>query len=155
MMDDRENPNNHERSHKQADASKTRMTEYLVEQAIAARERAYAPYSHFLVGAALLDEAGRIHQGCNVENSSYGATNCAERTALFGAIASGSKARSFRMLAIVGDTAGPIRPCGVCRQVLAELCSPDMPVVMANLTGARQTLTVAQLLPLAFELRET
>ncbi|WP_020615629.1 cytidine deaminase [Paenibacillus daejeonensis] len=120
--------------------------------AIEARLRAYAPYSKFQVGAALLDEEGRMHAGCNVENAAYGPTNCAERTALFRAIADGIRPHGFQGIAVVGDTPGPITPCGVCRQVLAELCSPDMPVWMGNLQGDWQRMTVAELLPGAFAL---
>lgn len=122
----------------------------LMEQAIEARKRAYVPYSGFQVGAALLDAEGDVHAGCNVENAAYGPTNCAERTALFRAIADGLAARSFEAIAVVGDTEQPITPCGVCRQVLIELCPRDMPVVMGNLKGDWRIATVAELLPGAF-----
>ena len=122
----------------------------LVRHAMAARERAYAPYSRFQVGSALLDERGNVHYGCNVENAAYGPTNCAERTALFRAIADGHKQGSFLALAVVGDTDGPVSPCGVCRQVMAELCSPDMPVYLANLKGDVAETSVSKLLPGAF-----
>lgn len=122
----------------------------LKELAIAVREHAYVPYSRFKVGAALLDSDGRVHVGCNVENAAYGPTNCAERTALFRAIADGSAAGSFQMMAVVADTEGPCSPCGVCRQVLIELCSPTMPVFMGNLQGQWVETTVSQLLPGAF-----
>ncbi|GMK40092.1 cytidine deaminase [Paenibacillus sp. CCS19] len=122
----------------------------LMNAAREARSRAYVPYSHFQVGAALLDQEGRIHHGCNVENAAYGPTNCAERTALFRAIADGCKPGTFQAIAVIGDTEGPIAPCGVCRQVLLELCGPDMPVVMGNLQGDRTVMTVGELLPGAF-----
>src|SRR5690554_3958404 len=122
----------------------------LKEVAITVREHAYVPYSKFKVGAALLDSNGHIHAGCNVENAAYGPTNCAERTALFRAIADGEPAGSFRMLAVVADTEGAVSPCGICRQVMIELCSPDMPVFMGNLQGEWVQTTVAQLLPGAF-----
>jgi cytidine deaminase len=122
----------------------------LKELAIIVRDNAYVPYSSFKVGAALLDGSGRVHVGCNVENAAYGPTNCAERTALFRAIADGSTAGSFRMIAIVADTKGPCSPCGVCRQVFIELCPPDMPVFMGNLQGEWIQSTVSQLLPGAF-----
>jgi cytidine deaminase len=127
-------------------------TEYgkLLEQAYEAMQRAYVPYSNFRVGAALLDPQGEIHFGCNVENAAYGPTNCAERTALFRAIADGKKAGGFRAIAVIGDTDGPISPCGVCRQVMVELCAPDMPVIMGNLRGDWSIATVADLLPGAF-----
>ncbi|MDR0268977.1 cytidine deaminase [Paenibacillus sp.] len=122
----------------------------LLQEAIKARANAYTPYSHFGVGAALLDKDGYIHYGCNVENAAYGPTNCAERTALFRAIADGHKAGSFKAIAVVGDTDGPISPCGVCRQVLIELCEPDMKVIMGNLKGDMTETTVRELLPGAF-----
>jgi cytidine deaminase len=122
----------------------------LIHHAIAARERAYAPYSRFRVGSALLDEQGHVHYGCNVENAAYGPTNCAERTALFRAIADGRKQGSFAAMAVVGDTDGPISPCGICRQVMVELCPPDMPVYLANLKGDITKTTVSRLLPGAF-----
>ncbi|MBW7456439.1 cytidine deaminase [Paenibacillus sepulcri] len=128
--------------------------ERLLEQAMEVRGRAYIPYSGFAVGAALLDKDGNVHLGCNVENAAYGPTNCAERTALFRAIADGQGPGEFTAIAVVGDTMLPITPCGVCRQVLVELCKPDMPVIMANLTGGRSVMTVEELLPGAFSLRK-
>jgi len=122
----------------------------LKEAAVDVRENAYVPYSQFKVGAAIMDANGHIHAGCNVENVAYGPTNCAERTALFRAIADGEPRGSFRMLAVVADTDQPVTPCGVCRQVLIELCSPDMPVYMGNIHGAWTQSTVSQLLPGAF-----
>ncbi|TBL67602.1 cytidine deaminase [Paenibacillus thalictri] len=122
----------------------------LLDHAKIARERAYTPYSKFKVGCALLDGNGHVHLGCNVENAAYGPTNCAERTALFRAIADGVPRRTFQAIAIVGDTSRPITPCGVCRQVLIELCSPDMPVFMGNLSGEIEETTVGALLPGAF-----
>ncbi|MHA7962732.1 cytidine deaminase [Paenibacillus sp. CAU 1782] len=122
----------------------------LLAAAREAMKSAYVPYSHFSVGAALLDGNGHIHHGCNVENAAYGATNCAERTALFRAMADGHQAGSFQAIAVIGDTDGPIAPCGVCRQVLVELCGPDMPVIMSNLQGNWQLTSVAELLPGAF-----
>lgn len=122
----------------------------LIALAKQAMERAYTPYSNFKVGSALLDAAGRVHLGCNVENAAYGPSNCAERTALFRAIADGEAAGSFQAIAVIGDTDRPITPCGVCRQVLVELCRPDMPVYMANLQGQMAETTVAELLPGAF-----
>ncbi|WP_305120899.1 cytidine deaminase [Saccharibacillus sp. JS10] len=122
----------------------------LIQEAILAREKAYVPYSGFKVGAALLDDQGQIHHGCNIENAAYGPSNCAERTALFSAVAHGHKPGSFTMLAVVGDTDGPIAPCGVCRQVLVELCKPDMPVWLSNLKGDTRQTTIKELLPDAF-----
>lgn len=122
----------------------------LLEHAKLAMERAYTPYSHFNVGAALLDESGNIIYGCNIENAAYGPTNCAERTALFSAIAQGNAPRSFKMLAVIGDTEMPISPCGVCRQVMVELMKEDTPVILGNLKGNWRETTVKALLPDAF-----
>ncbi|WEK53045.1 MAG: cytidine deaminase [Candidatus Cohnella colombiensis] len=122
----------------------------LLEAASNARERAYVPYSGFKVGAVALDCDDLLHFGCNVENAAYGPTNCAERTALFRAVADGKKPGDFKVVAVIGDTEGPISPCGVCRQVLAELCAPDMPVVLGNLHGNFRVTTVSELLPGAF-----
>lgn len=122
----------------------------LLEHALEARNRAYTPYSHFNVGAALLGNDGKLHLGCNIENAAYGPTNCAERTAVFRAIADGHAPQSFQAIAVIGDTESPIAPCGVCRQVLIELCGPDMPVILGNLKGDIVRTTVAALLPGAF-----
>lgn len=122
----------------------------LIAQAKEAREKAYAPYSQFKVGSALLDAKGRVHLGCNVENAAYGPTNCAERTALFRAIADGELPGTFLAMAVIGDTEQPIAPCGICRQVLIELCRPDMPVYLSNLRGEVSVTTVSALLPGAF-----
>lgn len=124
----------------------------LIEQAERARERAYAPYSGFRVGCALEDEHGAVHLGCNVENAAYGPTNCAERTALFRAVADGCRPRTFRALAVTAGTAEPVTPCGTCRQVMAELCAPDMPVILCAADRSYRITTVAELLPGAFRL---
>lgn len=124
----------------------------LLNKAIEARTMAYAPYSNFKVGCAILCDDGSVYLGCNVENASFGATNCAERTALFKAISDGYAIKSFRSLAVVGDTKEPITPCGVCRQVMAELCSSDMSVILGNLSGNYIKTTVGELLPGAFTL---
>lgn len=124
----------------------------LLAAARVARERAYAPYSAFAVGAVVQTRDGRRFNGCNVENAAYGLCNCAERTALFAAIAAGCRPGDFVALAVVADTAGPTSPCGACRQVLAELCDQAMPVILGNLHGATQKTTVAALLPAAFSL---
>jgi cytidine deaminase len=125
----------------------------LLALARSARERAYAPYSRFAVGAALLARDGRRFAGCNVENASYGLCNCAERTALFAAIAAGCRPGDFAAIAVVADTEAPVTPCGACRQVLSELCDADMPVLLANLRGDTARTSVAALLPDAFQLR--
>ncbi|HWU75447.1 MAG TPA: cytidine deaminase [Rhodanobacter sp.] len=122
----------------------------LLTSARQAREQAYAPYSNFQVGAALITRDGRMFNGCNVENAAYGLCNCAERTALFNAIAAGCKPGQFVALAVVADTPGPVSPCGACRQVMSELCGPDMPVMLGNLHGPARRTTVAALLPDSF-----
>ena len=122
----------------------------LLDEAAKARANAYAPYSHFQVGCALLGSDAKIYHGCNIENASYGLTNCAERTALFRAVAEGVQPFSFLAIAIVGDSAQPVTPCGACRQVMIELCPPDMPVIMGNMAGKYIEMTVAGLLPGAF-----
>jgi cytidine deaminase len=110
------------------------------------RNRAYAPYSHFAVGAALLGDSGEVHVGCNVENISYGLTLCAERCAVAQALAKGE--RRFQMIAIVSDSKEPVSPCGACRQVLAEF-APDLAVVCETRSGERFTASLAELLPRA------
>ena len=125
-------------------------TPQLIEEARAARLTAYAPYSNFKVGAALLCSDGRIFHGCNVENASYGLCNCAERTAFFSAIAHGYKPGDFSALAVIGDTDGPIAPCGACRQVILELGGNALPVALANLKGALFETTASAQLPHAF-----
>lgn len=122
----------------------------LLQEAKAAMERAYVPYSSFRVGAALLAQDGRVYYGCNIENASYGATNCAERTALFSAIAQGRTVGEFIALAVIGDTDEPITPCGICRQVISELCSPQMTVILGNMKGKHVVMTAEALLPGAF-----
>ena len=123
----------------------------LVERACQARERAHAPFSDFRVGAALEMRDGRIFTGCNVENSSYGLSICAERVALFKAISEG--ARDFARIAVIADTpAGmPVRPCGACRQVISDLMGGEAEVVMANLRGEIETKLVKELLPEPFD----
>ncbi|MDQ0231601.1 cytidine deaminase [Metabacillus malikii] len=122
--------------------------EHLITEAKAARELAYTPYSHFKVGAALLTKDGKVYKGCNIENASYGMTNCAERTAVFKAISEGET--QFEAIAIIADTKGPVSPCGACRQVLSELCPQEMKVILTNLNGKIQETTVKDLLPGAF-----
>lgn len=124
--------------------------EQLVAEARAAREKAYAPYSNFKVGAAVLTRDGKIYHGCNIENASYGLTNCAERTAFFSAIADGYKPGDFAQIAVIGDTEGPVSPCGACRQVILELGGADLVVILANLEDAVDISSAAALLPGAF-----
>lgn len=120
----------------------------LIEEAKKAREYAYAPYSKFRVGAVLLTKDGKIHRGCNIENAAYSLCNCAERTALFKAHSEGD--REYAALVVIADTSRPVPPCGACRQVIAELCPPDMKVILANVKGDTMELTVKELLPGAF-----
>jgi cytidine deaminase len=120
----------------------------LIQAALAARQNAHAPFSHFQVGAALEDSAGRIYTGCNVENASYGLTLCAERVAVFKAISEG--ARQFRRVAVVADTGTLTPPCGACRQILWEFCG-DAELVLANLHGKTETLRLKDLLPRPFD----
>ncbi len=122
--------------------------EMLIEEAKKARVKAYTPYSKFQVGAALLAEDGTIYHGCNIENAAYSATNCGERTALFSAMAQGQT--KFVKLAVVADTARPVPPCGVCRQVISELCPDEMEVILSNLQGDSKIVTAQELLPGAF-----
>ena len=118
----------------------------LMDCAIKARENAYSPYSHFAVGAALLCEDGTLYEGCNIENASYGLTNCAERTAIFKAVSEGHI--KFKALAVVADTEGPCAPCGACRQVMAEFKIPL--IIMGNLMGNIKMVTIEELLPFSF-----
>ncbi len=124
----------------------------LMEAALFARQKAYAPYSGYLVGAALLDTEGNIHTGCNVENSSYGATNCAERSAVFRAVGEGK--RIFTMIAIAGGTKerrGMAFPCGVCRQVLREFCDPkEFTVLVGTSADDYRCFTLEELIPYSF-----
>jgi cytidine deaminase len=116
----------------------------IVTQAIEVAGRAYAPYSRFHVGAVLVGKDGRIFAGCNVENISFGLTICAERNAVFAAVAAGC--REFERIVVVADTAVPASPCGACRQVLAEF-NPDLEVLLANFRGLSETFRLSELLP--------
>ena len=116
----------------------------LVTQAIDVAKRAYAPYSRFHVGAVLVGEDGQIFTGCNVENISYGLTICAERNAVFAAVAAGC--RNFEKIVITADTEVPASPCGACRQVLAEF-NPDLEVVLSNFHGQTEHFRLSELLP--------
>lgn len=116
----------------------------LVAQAIEVAGRAYAPYSKFHVGAVLVGKDGRTFAGCNVENISFGLTICAERNAVFAAVAAGC--REFGKIVIVADTEQPASPCGACRQVLAEF-NPDLEVILANFKGNSISYQLSELLP--------
>ncbi|MBF4500175.1 cytidine deaminase [Savagea sp. SN6] len=120
----------------------------LMDLAKEAMEHAYVPYSHFKVGAAVLTKDGRTFTGCNIENSSYPLTNCAERTAIFKAVSEG--AMDIVAIAVIGDTTGPISPCGACRQVMIEFSDANTPVYLTNMQGEVEETTVSALLPGAF-----
>ena len=129
------------------------MEKKLFLEAVAARENAYTPYSHFQVGAALLAESGKIYLGCNIENAAYTPTNCAERTAFFKAISEGE--RKFVAIAIAaGPKGGPLAltsPCGVCRQVMMEFCDPEtICIIMGTEQEQLKIYTLKELLPLGF-----
>ncbi len=137
-----------------------KLMDTLIPQAWEAAKNAYVPYSSFQVGAALLTKSGVVYPGCNIENSAYGPSNCAERTAVFSAVARGE--REFAAIAVVGKFTdgspaggdGFAYPCGVCRQVLAEFCSPkDFLVLLENAQGERKALTLGELLPYGFVLK--
>jgi cytidine deaminase len=120
----------------------------LVEAARRARAQAYAPYSKFAVGAAVLDDSGRIHAGCNVENAAYPQGVCAEATALVHMVMAGG--RQVRAVAVVGDAPEPVTPCGGCRQKIREFAADDVPVLIADLHTVRARYTLGELLPASF-----
>jgi len=120
----------------------------LIAAALKARENAVADYSHFRVGAALETEGGEIFTGCNVENATYGLTACAERVAVWKALSEGR--RQFLRIAIAADSETLTPPCGPCRQILWEFCG-DIPIILVNLRGARETIQLRELLPRAFD----
>ncbi len=125
----------------------------LIRRALLARERAYTPYSHFQVGAALLTRTGTVYPGCNIENAAYTPTNCAERTAFFSAVAQGE--RDFAAIAIVGGPQGGAldytAPCGVCRQVMMEFCDPDtFRILVARSPEDYRVFTLRELMPQSF-----
>ena len=128
--------------------------EDLIARAFEAQKRAYTPYSHFQVGAALLCEDGSVYGGCNIENASYGASNCAERTAFFRAVYEGK--REFQAIAIVGKTEEAqefdfCAPCGICRQVMAEFCDPKkFQIILPRSLTEYKVYTLEELLPLGF-----
>ena len=120
----------------------------LVQAATAARELAHAPFSGFKVGAALQDNHGRVHTGCNIENATFGLTMCAERVAIFKAVSEG--ATQFVRMAVVTAAKELTPPCGACRQILWEFCG-DAELILANTNGARETVTIRQLFPRPFD----
>lgn len=122
--------------------------EQLIQKALRAKEKAYAPYSNFHVGAAVLGKSGTIYTGCNIENAAYPVTNCAERTALFKAVSEGEK--EFLALAVVSDSENYVSPCGMCRQALAEFCGSDFQILMCRINGDYKIMTLEELLPESF-----
>ena len=127
----------------------------LISRALEVRKNAYAPYSDFRVGAALLSDSGGIYTGCNIENSAYTPTNCAERTAFFKAVSEG--VRGFRAICIAGgpgerEPEKPCPPCGVCRQVMLEFCGPDFEVILAVNGQQYEVYTLDRLAPMGFRL---
>ena len=132
----------------------------LIKTAKEMTKMSYVPYSHFHVGAALLDKNGKVWTGCNIENAAYGPSNCAERTAVFKAVSEG--VRDFEAIAVVGgpenEKGNPqiqdfCPPCGVCRQVLSEFCDRDFKIILANGKGEQKVFTLAELLPESFSLK--
>ena len=131
------------------------MTEKeLCALAVKAMDNSYSPYSSFRVGAALLTKSGKVYTGCNIENASFSPTVCAERTAIFKAVSEGES--EFTMIAVAGGKDGKIEnicpPCGVCRQVMAEFCQPDFPVLLVKGEGEYEKFTLSDLLPLSFKI---
>lgn len=128
--------------------------ERLIDEAIIARTMAYAPYSKFKVGCAILLKNGKVIKGCNVENKSYGLTNCAERTAIFKMVSEGITKYDVESICIIGDTLDPITPCGACREVMNEQLLPETKVILANMERNTYETTVSELLPLSFKLEK-
>jgi cytidine deaminase len=124
-------------------------TEELISLAEHAKRHAYVPYSHFAVGCAMIVD-GEPFTGCNIENASFGLTNCAERTAIFKAVSLGKK--HIEKIVVTGDTDEPISPCGACRQVMSEFSTAETPVVLVSKDGKTKETTVGELLPYSFNL---
>jgi len=127
-------------------------TETLIEQAKAVRKHAYIPYSKFAVGAAVLTSTGNVFVGCNIENAAYPVTCCAERVALFSAIAAGEM--SFKKIVVVADTDRPVPPCGTCRQAMSEFFPPETEICLSNLQNNIEMWTMASLLPSSFNSKD-
>ena len=123
-------------------------TTELIDLAVKTSENAYVPYSRFPIGAVLVTAEGKIYTGVNIENASFGLTNCGERTAIFKAVSEGE--RSFKELIIYGQTEKPVSPCGACRQVMAEFFEPDLPVTLVAKDKSTVVMTVKELLPYSF-----
>jgi len=125
--------------------------EKLYKEALKAFNNAYAPYSNFQVGAAVLLKDGTIVSGANVENASYGLSNCAERTALFKVYALGYRKDDIVKMLVLADTLEPVSPCGACRQVMSELLKEDTPIILTNLKKVTKIYTIKELLPFSFK----
>ncbi|NMA05416.1 MAG: cytidine deaminase [Acholeplasmataceae bacterium] len=125
--------------------------ETLIKHAKDAMKNAYIPYSKFAVGAAILLKDGTIIKGSNIENASYGLSNCAERSALFSLYSQGYKKEDIVAMAVIGKTSKPISPCGACRQVINELVPKDVPIYLANVKGDVKKTTIKELLPYSFD----
>ncbi|MGI6360009.1 MAG: cytidine deaminase [Acholeplasmatales bacterium] len=123
----------------------------LIKHAIDAMQNAYIPYSKFAVGAAILLKDGTVIKGANIENASFGLTNCAERSALFSLYSRGYKKEDIVAMAIAGNTERPISPCGACRQVINELVPKNTPIYLTNLQGDLKKTTIKELLPYSFD----
>ena len=123
-------------------------TTELIDLAVEVSQQAYVPYSHFPVSAVLVTKDDQIYTGVNIENASFGLTNCGERTAIFKAVSEG--ARSFKELIVYGQTEKPNSPCGACRQVMAEFFEPDLPVTLVSKDKSTVVMTVKELLPYSF-----
>jgi len=122
----------------------------MYKAALDMRNKSYSPYSNFAVGAVVLLKNNKLIGGCNIENSSYGLSMCAERNAIFRSIMDGARGNDIKAMLIVGDTPAPISPCGACRQVMSEFMDKDSEVIMADLRGNFLTKTVEELLPYSF-----
>lgn len=121
----------------------------LIDEAIEAREKAYAPYSKFKVGAVVVDEKGNHYSGANVENASYGLSNCGERSAIFAAVSKGMK--KIKIVCVVADTTGPVSPCGACRQVIKEFADEKTVIILGNLKRDYKIMDMEELLPYGFQ----
>ena len=130
------------------------MKEYdeLIKQAKQAMEKAYVPYSHFKVGAAVLTKSGKIYTGCNIENASFGVTNCAERTAIFKAVSEGE--RELIRIAIVSSGEDSTYPCGICRQVMSEFMTKEAEIILENANGEIEVFQLQKMFPYSFTQKE-
>lgn len=126
------------------------MKERLIQTAKNVQKHAYAPFSNFKVGASLMTESGEVYSGCNIENSSYSLTCCAERVAIFKAVSEGH--HIFQGMAIIGDSEEPVSPCGACRQVMAQFFTKEIPIYLSNKKGDIEETNIDLLLPKAFKL---